>query len=64
MADIDRASYTNEDLAEIVEVQGLDYAIMHYVDFEDIVDPEMRDLFKEADEVLSKIQSLLPMIDY
>lgn len=50
---------TIEDLYDIVQNEGLGYAVADYVNPDTIEDDEMRKLWKEADEALKKVQRVL-----
>lgn len=46
-------------VADIVETEGLGYAINHYLSSDRIRDPELAKLWKEARKAMSKITELL-----
>ena len=48
-----------EDVAYKVESEGLDYMIMHYIGPDSIEDEELKKLWREAEEVLGKINVIL-----
>jgi hypothetical protein len=50
---------TIEEVAHIVEREGLDYAIQSYMSYESIEDEELSNLWKEADILLNKIEFIL-----
>lgn len=47
--------YTNADLADIIEDEGLGYAVTEYVSVERIEDPTMRALWEHAHSTLGTI---------
>lgn len=51
--------YTNKELSEIVENDGLSVAIQSSVDADWIQDPELKDLFTRAKELLDEIEDKL-----
>lgn len=51
--------YTNKQIAEIVETEGLEYTITSYLSIEKIEDEEMKKMFQEAAEILKKIEDKL-----
>lgn len=52
-------SYSNEDLIDIIDNEGLDYTILYYLNVNDIEDPTLRKLFKQAKDALEQIQEIL-----
>ena len=52
-------NWTNEEIAEKTEHEGLDYMIMYYLDADKIADPKMKSLWKKANKVLTEIQEIL-----
>jgi len=50
---------TNQEVANIVINEGLDHAILHYVSSDEIDDPILKEKWKEADKLLSEIDSML-----
>lgn len=54
--------YTNEDVLDIVENEGLEYAILDYMTLDDIEDEELRELCKEAEGALGRVQKKLGAI--
>lgn len=50
---------TNEQVASIVDSEGLDYAILHYMKAENIKDDELRSAWNKAHGALNEIQSIL-----
>jgi len=51
--------YTKEQIAEIVENEGLGYTFTHYLDPKQIEDEELRELGIQAQTALRKIESIL-----
>lgn len=51
--------YSLEELAQVVESEGLGYAIQHYLDAERIEDPEMAALWKQCAELMDQIDKKL-----
>jgi len=51
---------TKQEVADIVDSEGLGYAITSYISGDDIDDPILREKWKEADKLLGEIQSILP----
>lgn len=54
--------YTNEDLAAVVDNEGLGYAVQHYLAAERIADPEVRKLWQEAADALDRLSERIPDI--
>lgn len=50
---------TNEQIANIVDSNGLDYAIMHYMKAENIKDDELRSAWNSARAALIEIERIL-----
>lgn len=53
------SKYSLEDMAEIIDSEGLGYAIEDYVNSEDIEDPRLVDLWDQATVTLAAIRHLL-----
>lgn len=51
--------YDNEYIGSIVDMEGLDYSIMHKISPENIEDEELAKLWKEANIILQRIESKL-----
>lgn len=51
--------YTLQEVADIVDTEGLGYAITDYTGSDSIEDEELSKLWKEAEEVLGKINKIL-----
>lgn len=49
--------YTNAELADIIECEGIGYAVTYYVSPGRIEDEEMRTLWEEVREKLRQIES-------
>lgn len=47
--------YTNGEVVEIIENEGLDYAVRHYCDADSIKDPETSALWAEAAGSLDRL---------
>ena len=54
---------TSKEVAEIVENEGLGYAITQCVSYDDIDDQELKDKWKQAQVLLSEIEDMLPDIN-
>lgn len=52
-------SYSKEDVVNIVDNEGLDYALLHYMNLDNIEDKELRDTAKEAASWLRKVFAIL-----
>jgi hypothetical protein len=53
-------TWSNEDLAERVELEGLDYAIMYYINPEDEFEDEiLKEVWLDAREALFRIERRL-----
>lgn len=50
---------TNKQIAQIVDREGLDYAITAYMDSEDFEDRHLAMLWSRAREILDKITEIL-----
>jgi hypothetical protein len=50
---------TNEQVAAVVENEGLDYAITSYMSASTIEDPELADLWSQAADILGQIEDKL-----
>lgn len=53
--------YRINDVKDIIESEGLDYAIMDYMDLDEIEDEILREFCKEAKESLTKIKNMLEL---
>lgn len=53
------SSLTNEEVADIVEQEGLGYSVMDYLSSEQIEDEVLRALWENAADLLYKIDSYL-----
>lgn len=47
------------DIVGIVEQEGLDYALMNYIDPKDVIDPKLAKLCKIAQDALKEIELIL-----
>lgn len=47
--------FSNEDVTSIIDNEGLSYAIQHYIGSNQIEDPKLAVLWKEARCILDKI---------
>jgi hypothetical protein len=54
-----RVGYNNAKMAQVVDDEGLSYAIMDYMGADMIADPELRKLWAEAKVLLLKIDVIL-----
>lgn len=52
-------TYSVADVGEIVQAEGLGEAVQNFVDADNIEDPDLQHLFKEAKEALDAIESFL-----
>lgn len=52
--------YTNEQVADIVRSEGLDYAITNYMGADSIEDPELAQAWENARQALAEVERLLP----
>ena len=50
---------TSEQVAQIVESEGLGYAIQSYLSPNEIKDKELADLWREAAEIMNEIEAYL-----
>lgn len=55
--------YTDEKVAQIVESEGLGYAVQHYLSSNSIENPGLAKAWGEAKVALDKIKSMLPDLD-
>ena len=55
---------TNQEVANIVDSEGLGYAILNYLSSNEIDDPVLREKWKQAETILTDIQNILPEPDY
>jgi len=54
-----KETYSNEELVQIFESEGIAYAIQNYLNLENIEDDEIRDLAGLVQYGLNKIEALL-----
>ena len=54
---------SNQEVAQIVEQEGLDYAIQHYISSKDFEDRKLAELWTKAGEILDEIVDMLPEIE-
>ena len=54
--------YTNEDVLDIVENEGLEYAILDCMTLDYIEDEELKELCKEAGDALERVKKKLSAI--
>jgi hypothetical protein len=47
--------YSDDDLKDIIEMEGLEYAVRHYLNSEKIADSDTRDLWRQAEEALNRL---------
>jgi len=47
------------EVADIVDSEGLGYAIVDYMNGDEIEDQELRDLWKQASPILARIQEII-----
>lgn len=55
----EKGESTNGDAADIIENEGLDYAVMHYCSGDEFKDPETRRLWDAADKALEALCAYL-----
>ena len=48
--------HTNTDAFNIIENEGVGYAVQHYISWKEFKDPETRRLWKLADETLCQLE--------
>jgi hypothetical protein len=53
------AKYTIERVAQIVEIEGLEYAILDYMNGDKIADENLAQMWDEAGDLLGKIWRIL-----
>lgn len=51
--------YTIEGVDMVIDDEGLDYAIQHYISSDNIADPELRKLWQRAKNALAEIESYI-----
>jgi len=51
---------TLEEIAVIVDNEGLGYAIAHYMGSDDIEDPVLKEKWEQAGKLLREIEDMLP----
>lgn len=57
--EIEGKKYSNEEIVDIIELEGLDYTVQSYIDAEKIEDEDMKNYFKQAKYWLDKIDESL-----
>ena len=55
---------TIKEVADIVDAEGLEYAIMHYLDEEDISSMRLKKAIIKAKKALEKVVQILEPVDY
>ena len=50
--------YSVNEMADIIDAEGLDYAIMHYCSADKIADPKLAKLWKKANKSLEDITDI------
>lgn len=55
---------TTKEVADVVDTEGLEYAILHYLDEEDIDSPKLRRAWAKAKKSLNDLIEILEPIDY
>jgi len=58
------SKYTNEQIADKIMSEGLGYTVQHYLSYEKIQDSELAELWKQAGDVLNKIDEKLKEFYY
>ena len=56
---MDESKKTIEEVAQIVDAEGLDYAIMEYMSADSIEDPALKQAWEEAYAALWKVENML-----
>lgn len=60
--------YTNEEVLDVIENEGLEYAITGYLSLDSIENPKLTDLFKQIkrlyDEVELELDKIREELDY
>lgn len=51
--------YTNNEIAGIVDSEGLDYAIQHYCSADSIADPILAARWAEAKEAMEAVEAII-----
>lgn len=51
---------TNQEIANIVDSEGLGYVILDYLSSDEIDDPVLKEKWKQAENILTDIQNMLP----
>jgi sugar phosphate isomerase/epimerase len=51
--------HNRKELAEIVDTEGLDYALLHYISPESIKSKKLRELWEQARDLLLELQEEL-----
>jgi hypothetical protein len=54
-----KPKFTNEEVADMVEAEGLDYAIQHYVGHWEIKDPDLAKAWYNAKIALDEVENIL-----
>lgn len=54
---------TIEDVANYANSEGLGYAIQHGFHSDSIIDEELAALWRQAEDVISKIEEMLPELE-
>lgn len=55
---------TLKEVGDIVECEGLGYAIQHYMGHEEISNPKLRELWRRCKEDMNAIEAMLPVVSY
>ena len=58
-----QGSLDNHEARQIIENEGIGYAVQSYIDGDEFKDPETRKLWNEADKALSDLESYLDDFD-
>lgn len=56
--------YDNEQLCQIIDIEGLDYALLHYLDPKDIEDREVRQACVAAKQAMQDVLKILKFDEY
>jgi hypothetical protein len=54
-----KPKFTNSEVANIVDREGLDYAITCYMGADRIMDPKLAKLWQKANDILNEIEEIL-----
>lgn len=55
---------TLEEVAQIIDSEGIGYAITGYLTYDKIADPRLAELWLQAQQVLAEIEEMLPELPW